>query len=231
MTAIFITSTGTDIGKTFVTAGLIRHLRASGRIVEALKPVVTGFDPLMSANSDPGVLLTAMDRPTNLEEIAKISPWRYHAALSPDLAARLEGPPLDFAALGEFSLRAILTRRDVLFIEGVGGIMAPLDDEHTVLDWMMIVRLPLILVAGSYLGTISHTLTALDALLRRELTVLTIVVSETAGSPVPLADTVESIRRFVQPINVLPVPRMAEGAADGGAFAQVFAGAGGNRSG
>jgi hypothetical protein len=71
MTAIFVTSTGTDIGKTFVTAGLIRHLRGSGRTVEALKPVVTGFDPAMAANSDPGVLLTAMDRPAELEEIAR----------------------------------------------------------------------------------------------------------------------------------------------------------------
>ena len=226
MTAIFVTSTGTDIGKTFVTAGLIRHLRASGRTVEALKPVVTGFDPAMAANSDPGVLLTAMDRPASLEEIAKIAPWRYRAALSPDLAARLEGPPVDFARLSEFSLRAILTRRDVLFIEGVGGIMAPLDDEHTVLDWMMILRLPLILVAGSYLGTISHTLTALDALLRRELTVLTVVVNETEGSTVPLDDTVAAIRNFVHPINVLPVPRMAGGAADSDAFERVFAGGG-----
>ena len=224
MTAIFVTSTGTDIGKNFVTAGLIRHLRASGRIVEALKPVVTGFDPAMAANSDPGVLLTAMDRPASLEEIARISPWRYRAALSPDMAARLEGAPVDFAQLGEFSLRAILTRRDVLFIEGVGGIMAPLDDDHTVLDWMMILRLPLILVAGSYLGTISHTLSALDALLRRELSVLTIVVNETEGSTVPLADTVASIRHFVHPINVLPVPRMTGGAAGAGAFEWVFTG-------
>ncbi|MPZ56107.1 MAG: dethiobiotin synthase [Rhizobiales bacterium] len=223
MTAIFVTSTGTDIGKTFVTAGLIRHLRASGRIVEALKPVVTGFDPTTAANSDPGVLLTALGRPASLEEIAKISPWRYRAALSPDMAARREGSAVDFAQLGKFSLRAILTRRDVLFVEGVGGVMAPLDAEHTVLDWMVIMRLPLILVAGSYLGTISHTLTALDALMRRELTVLTVVVNETEGSAVPLDDTVDSIRRFVHPINVLPVPRMA-GGADSAALAEALGG-------
>ena len=59
---------------------------------------------------------------------------------------------------------AIDQRRDILLIEGVGGIMVPLDAERTVLDVMMALQLPLILVAGSYLGTISHTLTALDAL-------------------------------------------------------------------
>jgi dethiobiotin synthetase len=140
------------------------------------------------------------------------------------MAARREGGAVDFAQLGEFSLRAVLTRRDVMLIEGVGGIMAPLDEEHTVLDWMMILRLPLILVAGSYLGTISHTLTALDALLRRELTVLSIVVSESEGSRVPLDDTVASIQRFVHPIGVMAVPRMAGGTADASALAMVLAG-------
>jgi dethiobiotin synthetase len=185
--------------------------------------VVSGFDPAMAANSDPGLLLTALGRPASIEEIAKISPWRYRAPLSPDMAARREGSQLDFAALGEFTLRAILTRRDVLFVEGVGGVMVPLDDEHTVLDWMMILRLPVILVAGSHLGTISHTLTALDALMRRELAVLTVVVNETEGSSVPLADTVASIRRFVSPINVIGVPRAASGDADVSGFERMFA--------
>ena len=60
MSAIFITATGTDIGKTFVAAGLIRHWRAAGRTVDALKPVVTGFDPAEAEGSDAGVLLTAL---------------------------------------------------------------------------------------------------------------------------------------------------------------------------
>jgi dethiobiotin synthetase len=225
MTAIFVTATGTDIGKTFVTAGLTRHLRGAGRTVDAIKPVVTGFDPAEAAASDCGVLLAALGRPVTIEEIDRISPWRYRAALSPDMASRRQGRPLDFSALAEFSLRAILTRRDILFIEGVGGVMVPLDDERTVLDWMMILRLPLILVAGSYLGTLSHTLTALDALMRRELTVLTIVVSESEGSTVPLDETVATMARFVSPVGVLPLPRSAGAAADATAFSQMLGGA------
>ena len=90
MSAIFITATGTDIGKTFVAAGLIRHLRAAGRSVDALKPVVTGFDPLDAAASDTGVLLSALGRPVTPAEIDRISPWRFRAPLSPDMAARRE---------------------------------------------------------------------------------------------------------------------------------------------
>ena len=63
MSAYFVTATGTDIGKTFVTAGLIRYLRAAGRPVDALKPVVSGFDPSVVETSDPAVLLRALGRP------------------------------------------------------------------------------------------------------------------------------------------------------------------------
>ncbi len=207
MTAIFITGTGTDVGKTYVAASLIRHLRRMGRHVDALKPVVSGFDPALPASSDPGVLLKALGLSVTPQEIDRIAPWRYRAPLSPDLAARAEGQTLDVDAVITFCRTAVDQRRDMLLIEGVGGIMVPLDDQRTVLDLMMALRLPLILVAGSYLGTISHTLTALDALFRRNLKVLATIVSETPHSTVPLADTVAAIGRFADPVVALPRQR------------------------
>jgi dethiobiotin synthetase len=198
--AIFITATGTDVGKTYVAASLIRHFRQMGRLVDALKPVVSGFDPDAAAASDPGVLLHALGLPVTMAEIERISPWRFRAALSPDLAAALEGRGIDVDAVVTFCQSAIDQRQDILLIEGVGGVMVPLDDTRTVLDVMMALQLPLILVAGSYLGTISHTLTALDALYQRRLKVLATIVSETPGSTVPLADTVAAIARFAEPV-------------------------------
>ena len=142
MTAFFITATGTDIGKTFVAAGLIRHMQAAGRPVEALKPVVSGFDPGAWHGSDPGVLLAALGRPAELAEIERISPWRFTAPLSPDMAARREGRAIDFEALVEFCRRSMTQASGTLLIEGIGGIMVPLDDRHTVLDWMSALRIP-----------------------------------------------------------------------------------------
>jgi len=202
--AIFITATGTDVGKTFVAASLIRHFRQMGRSVDAIKPVVSGFDPEHAAASDPGVLLHALGLPATLAEIDRISPWRFRAALSPDLAARREGRNIDVDAVVTFCQNAVQQRRDILLIEGVGGVMVPLDGERTVLDVMMALQLPLILVTGSYLGTISHTLTALDALFQRRLKVMATIVSETPGSAVPLDDTVAAIGRFVAPVIGLP---------------------------
>jgi len=204
VTAIFITATGTDVGKTFVAASLIRHLRRMGRSVDAIKPIVSGFDPARAATSDPGILLRALGLPVTPRQIDRISPWRFRAPLSPDLAAKREGRSIDVDTVVTFCQSGIEQRQDILLIEGIGGVMVPLDAERTVLDVMMALQLPLILVAGSYLGTISHTLTALDALYQRGLRVWAIIVSETPGSTVPLDDTVATIARFAAPVIGLP---------------------------
>lgn len=211
MAGVFVTGTGTDVGKTFVTAALVRHLRSTGKNVDAYKPVVSGFDPANVAASDPGVLLSALDRVATEDEIARIAPWRFVAPLSPDLAARAEGRALDFGALIEFS-RTAACGRGTAFIEGVGGIMVPLDQTHTVLDWMTALRIPLLVVAGSYLGTISHTLTALHVLAQRNLDIAGVVVSESSTPGANLNDTVAAIARFAVPIDVIGVPRMPSGA-------------------
>jgi len=211
VSAIFITGTGTEVGKTFVAASLIRHLRNMGRTVEAIKPVISGFDPDHAAASDPGILLQALGFPATLPNIERISPWRFRAALAPDTAARLEDRRIDVDEVIAFCQSAIKQRQEILFIEGVGGIMVPLDGQRTILDVMMALQLPLILVAGSYLSTISHTLTALDALFRRDLSVLAIVVSETPDSTIPLKEAVAAIARFAEPVIGLPRQQLGPG--------------------
>jgi dethiobiotin synthetase len=221
MSAIFITATGTDIGKTFVAERLIRHWRGAGRTVEALKPVVTGFDPANATVSDLGVLLAALGRPITPVEIERIAPWRFAVPLSPDMAARRENRAVDFDALAEFSCGAIASAKDLLLIEGIGGVMVPLDDRHTVLDWMTALNIPVVLVAGSYLGSLSHTLTALDALRHRHLVIKALVVNETPGSTVPMAETVTTLKTFAESTPVLTLRRASTQA--GQAFAELAA--------
>jgi len=221
--AYFVTSTGTDIGKTFVTAGLIRYLRESNQPVAALKPVVSGYDSSVVETSDPAVLLTAMGRRVTADEIAQIAPWRFRAPLSPDLAAAREGRNIDFDKLIAFSRAAIEATTGLLFIEGVGGIMVPLDSRRTVLDWMATLQIPLLLVVGGYLGTISHTLTALDVLAQRKLTIAAIVVSESARDAVELDETVASIARFAGGVEVVGLPRLPGGIKQHPAFARIAA--------
>jgi dethiobiotin synthetase len=221
--AYFVTSTGTDVGKTFVTAGLIRYLRASDQSVAALKPVVSGYDSSVVETSDPAVLLAALGRPVAADEVERIAPWRFRAPLSPDLAAAREGRSVAFDELIDFSRAAIKANNGILFIEGVGGIMVPLEGNRTVLDWMAALNIPLLLVVGGYLGTISHTLTAIDVLTQRKLSIAAIVVSESERNPVELADTVASIARFSGGVDVIGLPRLPAGITQHPAFARIAA--------
>jgi len=223
MTAVFVSATGTDVGKTFVTAGLIHRFRGAGRSVDAIKPVVSGFDPAAWQESDPATLLAALGRPIALDEIERISPWRFTAPLSPHMAARREGRSIPFQEVVDFCRGAMAGRRGVLLIEGIGGIMVPLDEHRTVLDLISVLRIPIILVAGTYVGTISHTLTSLEVLVRRNLDVAVVVVSESAGSAASLGDTVATVQRYADSIDVVGVPRIAPGDVDHPAFARIAA--------
>lgn len=212
MSTLFVTSTGTDVGKTFVMRALIEQLRATGRRVGALKPVASGFDPAAAQNSDTGLLLHALDRPLDPAGFDAVSPWRFRAPLSPDMAAARENRRIDFAELVAFCRRARET--DMTLIEGIGGVMVPLDDRHTVLDWIAALQCPVLLVAGSYLGTLSHTLSAALALRESGCIVAGIVVNESVEQPVPPGDTASVLRRFTAPVPVVVAKR--EGKAEVG---------------
>jgi dethiobiotin synthetase len=198
VSAVFITGTGTDVGKTFVAAGLIRYFRGLGQPVAALKPLVSGFDPAAPSGSDPAILLDALGREVKPEEFQRIAPWRFRAPLSPDMAARAEKRAIDFDEVVDFCRAAIAGSDGVLLIEGIGGIMVPLDGRHTVLDLMSLLNVPLIVVAGSYLGTLSHVLSAQDVILRHALDLRAIVVSETEAAPVPLDATLATLANFAK---------------------------------
>jgi dethiobiotin synthetase len=194
--AVFITGTGTDVGKTFVAASLIRYFRARGQPVNAIKPLVSGFDPAEPSGSDPAVLIEALGREVKPEELSRVSPWRFRAPLSPDMAARIENRAIDFQAVIDFCRAAIAGSDGAVLIEGIGGIMVPLDARHTVLDLIIALNEPLILVAGSYLGTLSHVLSAQDVILRHALELRAIVVSESDGAPPPLDATLATLANF-----------------------------------
>jgi dethiobiotin synthetase len=223
MSAIFVTATGTDIGKTFVTCGLIRLGRANGRPVHAIKPVVSAFDPVNSQHSDPAVLLKAMASPVTMGEIERISPWRFSAPISPHMAAQREERAIDFAQVVEFCRAAVACSQGLLLIEGIGGIMVPLDDRRTVLDLISLLRLPVLLVTGSYVGTLSHTFTALEVLARRNIDIAAIVVNETPASASTLHETAKTIEQFAVPLDVVALPRLPPDAPEHPAFARISA--------
>lgn len=188
MQSYFVTSTGTGIGKTFVTAAMAHQLKIS-----AYKPISCG------GTEDSDTLIAATG-----QSMADTTPWHYAAPLAPSMAAPKEGKRVDVDELVTWC-----KDREGLF-EGVGGIMVPLNEKETVLDWMKALGLPLILVTGSYLGTISHTLTALEVLKANKLNVAALIISESIENNVGLDETKSALAQFASHVpNIITVPRAA----------------------
>jgi dethiobiotin synthetase len=207
MNAFFVTATGTDIGKTYITAGILRAARQAGRRASAIKPILSGYDPENPANSDSAILLAAMGRPVTAANIAAITPWRFAAPLSPDMAAARENRRINPKTVAAFCQAAIAAGPDLLLIEGAGGAMAPISASSTNCGLITALNLPAILVAGTYLGTISHTITTAEALLARNVTIETIVLSESPNPPTSIEETATTISRFLPGLRIETIPR------------------------
>ena len=208
MPGVFVTATGTDVGKTYVTAALIRAGRRAGVAMDALKPILTGYAETEAAASDAGILLEALGEKVTAEGIARVAPFRFAAPLSPNMAAAAENRRLDVAAVTA-ACRAALRPDRLVLIEGIGGVMVPLDEQRTVLDLIGALALPVVLVTGSQLGALSHCLTAEAVLRASGHPAQLIVVNESAGSTVPLAETRATIAAFCARTPTTIVPRDA----------------------
>lgn len=198
MSRLFITSSGTGIGKTFLTSALLVLDRQLKGILRASKPVISGWpaDEDAIPNTDTGLLLQSQGKVVSLAEIDAISPWRLQAPLSPDLAGKLEGKILDPAELIAFADSqwvSATTRGEMHLIEGVGGVMCPLAPGFTVLDWITEIKGTCVVVVGTYLGALSHALTAILALQSRHIPIAAVVINETPNSTVTLVQTRESL--------------------------------------
>ena len=203
--SFFVTSCDTDIGKTFITTALSNYLTKLGVSVRAVKPIVTGWDP-EDRDSDTALILKSLSMSMETEEIENASPWRYKEPQTPHIAAQNEGRPIHVKEVATFCDSPYLNKNiECVLMEGVGGVMTPIDTEHTILDLIAMIESPVLLVVGTYLGSISHSLAAEAVLRYNRIAVDCICVNETPGSSVSLDDTVKTLQHFVDaPIVKVP---------------------------
>jgi dethiobiotin synthetase/malonyl-CoA O-methyltransferase len=163
---LFITGTDTGIGKTVVCAALMHRYRREMPL-GYWKPVQTGIE-----QDDDTAAVRDLGR-CAAEEIFEDG-VRLPNPVSPHLAARLCGTTIALADLEALADR--LTADRAWIVEGAGGALVPLNDRELMTDWMARLRLPVLVVARSGLGTINHTLLSLEALQKRSLDVVGVVM-------------------------------------------------------
>ena len=167
---LFVTATGTEVGKTWVTAALVEALCARGRDAIGLKPVETGCDPvaqdaalLAGCSGDPALA----EHPGFHRAVAPLAPW----------AAELSGgPPAPSVAELLQAIRAAGGSREDVLVEGAGGPLVPLTSTESFADLFAAAGWPVLLVSKDGLGTLSHTLSAFESLRARGVATLGIVL-------------------------------------------------------
>ncbi len=203
---LFITGTDTGVGKTFVTCGLAAALRAEGRRVAVMKPVETGCTPtaeggLRAADAE---ILRLCAETDEAEEW--ICPVRFREPLAPKVAAARSGSRIDLAritsAFGELEARA-----DIVLVEGAGGLLVPIVERTTMADLASMLGLPLVVVVGSKLGALNHTLLTFECARARRLQVRGYVINfPDAGAEEVAAQTnVAELREWLgAPLGIIP---------------------------
>ena len=156
---LFITGTGTGVGKTYVGALIARVLRAAGKRVGGYKPVASGCERRDGRLISPDAiaLWEAAGRPGSLQQVC---PQMFAAPLAPHLAARAEGRRVD-AQLLRNGLRFWQETSDIVLVEGAGGLMSPVSDDDYNADLAAKFGYPLVVVSANVLGTINATLQTL----------------------------------------------------------------------
>jgi dethiobiotin synthetase len=199
MRGIFVTGTGTQVGKSVVAAAVCAAIAGRGERVAAFKPAVTGLDEPAGDWPPDHELLAGAASAGQLP--ADVAPRRYGPALSPHFAAELAGETIEPAQLVE-AARTAGERSDALVCEGVGGLLVPITPGYLVRDLAVELALPVVVAAGTGLGTINHTLLTVEAARAAGLSVAAVVMTPWPAEPAPLQ---ASNRATVELLGGVPV--------------------------
>lgn len=177
---IFITATGTDVGKTFVTALLVKKLKTSGLSAAYYKAALSGAERV-NGELVPGDAAYVKKIAGLEQSYAEMVSFVYETAVSPHLAARLEGNPVDLAKVKR-DYEAVKARHDFVTVEGSGGLICPIrwDAAQKILleDIVKVLDLPLLLVASAELGTINSTVLSVEYARAKNLKVAGIILNK-----------------------------------------------------
>jgi len=198
---LFITGTDTGVGKSIIACSFVRMLREQAMDTVGFKPVATG-----EVGGSWGDAVALHEASAKCEPIERICPLRFALPLAPTLAARAEGIDPDLN-LARNALAQLCTRHAAVIIEGVGGILVPLDEDTLVIDFAAQIAFPVLVVCKAGVGTINQTLLTVREIQRASLPLAGIIINTTHAEDAALASGAkEEIERISgQPvIAVLP---------------------------
>jgi dethiobiotin synthetase len=199
--SLFLTGTGTGVGKTFVAIELLHWLRSRGIRAAGMKPICCGD------REDARRLLAASAEGISIEEL---NPVWLRSPVAPSVAAQIEQVEIDLGKIRN-CFRNLSERFDTVIVEGVGGWLVPITADLFVGDFAKQLDLPVAIVAENRLGCLNHILLTLESVQRRGL-VCTSVILNSANGPTDLAQSTNEmeLRRLLAGINLVVIDEQTE---------------------
>lgn len=209
MQVIAIVSPGTNAGKTLVTTSYCYQLRHNNCSIRVIKPIISGWK---DEDNDTINIIKSLDLPVTQENIDKISPWRFIAPISPDIAASKECKIIELQKIVEFCCDKKQNKNiKYLIIEIAGGLLTPINSHETMLDLVCKVKADIILVTNHYLGCISHTLMAHNIIKSSDLTLKKLIISQSEQNNLSIDDSINTLKNFIKtPMLTIPFIKQKE---------------------
>ena len=198
MKPLFVTATDTDIGKTYVCAGLAYALKKSGIDVGIMKPFACGVKQKIGFSSNDLTILTNAAMVDDAEDI--INPFFFPIPASPYTAAKNLGVKIDVEHVME-CFRKLNEIHDIVLIEGIGGIMTPILKDYAIIDLIKDLMANTIIVTSSKIGTVNHTVLTYNMCKNMNIPIKGLIINnfDSTGYPIP------ELERDLSALTDLPV--------------------------
>jgi dethiobiotin synthetase len=176
---VFVTGSDTGVGKTVITGAIAAAIKAHGLDVGVMKPVASGAKEIDGKLvSEDVVYLKKMVDSTDDDDL--VNPIRLKPPIAPTMAASKSGIPIDIDKVLK-AYEELTNRHDFVVVEGIGGLMVPVDDTLFVADLVCKMDLPLVIVSRDCLGTINHTLLTVEYAKSRNIRIKGIIINMLKG--------------------------------------------------
>ena len=198
MKPLFITATDTDIGKTYVCAGLAHSLKKLDIDVGIMKPFACGVKQKTGFSSNDLTMLSNASMVNDAEEL--LNPFFFPIPASPYTAAKNLGVKIDINYLMK-CFRKLDKIHDVMLVEGIGGIMTPILKDYAIIDLIKDLDANTIIVTSSKIGTINHTIMTCDMCKNMKIPVKGLIINNFDSTGYPVSD----LERDLNALTDLPV--------------------------
>jgi dethiobiotin synthetase len=195
----FITGTDTEVGKTFVSCGILEAANRKGLSTVAIKPIAAGARKTAEGlrNDDALVLLDRMSLSIDYDEI---NPVCFEQAIAPHIAANHEARELSVSEVSQYCRTVIARQADLTIIEGVGGWKVPINNGELLSLVVKELNVPVILVVAMRLGCINHALLSAEAIIRDGVKLEGWIANQLQASMPCFEDNLETLK------HLLPAP-------------------------